>query len=117
MRADQAVRSLNRPSLKPSSKHMAWALGVSTRHLQRLTAGDVPVPQPVALADHGLLEAWRTQSVDLRAAAGRWCPAAPETAVMCLGSADERVRLTAANISRARFRHPRSNRFWMPRAF
>jgi hypothetical protein len=49
MRADQLLKSLQRLNLKPASKHAATALGVSVRHLQRMTAGHVPVPRPVAL--------------------------------------------------------------------
>jgi hypothetical protein len=49
MRAEQLVKSLQRLNLKPSSKHAATALGVSVRQLQRMTAGHVPVPRPVAL--------------------------------------------------------------------
>jgi hypothetical protein len=49
MRADQLLESLRRLNLKPASKHAAEALGVSLRQLQRMTAGHVPVPRPVAL--------------------------------------------------------------------
>jgi hypothetical protein len=49
MRADQLLKSLNHLKFKPASKHTATALGVSLRQLQRMTAGHVPVPRPVAL--------------------------------------------------------------------
>ena len=49
MRADQLVNLLDRLKLKPASKRAAEALGLSVRQLQRLTAGRVPVPKPVAL--------------------------------------------------------------------
>jgi hypothetical protein len=49
MRADQLVNLLHRLKLKPASKRAAEALGLSVRQLQRLTAGTVPVPKPVAL--------------------------------------------------------------------
>jgi hypothetical protein len=40
---------LSRLGLKPASMHTAAALGISVRQLQRMTAGQVPVPRPVAL--------------------------------------------------------------------
>jgi hypothetical protein len=49
MRADQLVSLLHRLRLKPASQRAAKALGVSLRQLQRMTAGHVPVPKPVAL--------------------------------------------------------------------
>lgn len=49
MRTEQFRQLLRRCDLPHNSRRTAQALGLSLRQLQRIAAGAVPVPRPVAL--------------------------------------------------------------------
>src|SRR6267142_2163527 len=49
MRADQFVKIIERLKLTRASQRTAEAFGLSVRQLQKIIAGQSPVPRPVAL--------------------------------------------------------------------
>jgi hypothetical protein len=49
MRTKQFLAMLRRRDLPPNGRRTAAALGLSLRQLQRISAGQAPVPRPVAL--------------------------------------------------------------------
>jgi hypothetical protein len=56
MTTKQYLAALKKLGLTPSGKATAEALGLSLRQCQRVAAGSVPVPEPVAIILRMVLE-------------------------------------------------------------